>query len=104
MRPSHWNPTVYGPAGQYVGCPDAWWDDVGLAWEIDSFEFHFSRFDYARTLQRNTNYAAAGLTVVQTLPSRLIHEPGGVLAELGAAYRAAAARPRPTVRVEAAAA
>ncbi|RBM18039.1 hypothetical protein DI005_20405 [Prauserella sp. PE36] len=104
VGPTHWNASLYGPAGQYVGCPDAWWDDVGLAWEIDSVDFHFSRFDYARTLQRNTKYAAAGVTVVQTLPSRLLHEPGGVLAELEAAYRAAAARPRPPVRVEAVAA
>ncbi|WP_328606341.1 hypothetical protein OG943_41465 [Amycolatopsis sp. NBC_00345] len=97
MPPSHWNVPIWLPGGRYVGCPDAWWDDVALAWEIDSFEFHFERSGYARTLKRNSRYAAAGVTVVQTLPSRLERDPAGVLAELAGALRAASARPRPAV-------
>ncbi|GAA4540915.1 hypothetical protein [Amycolatopsis samaneae] len=97
VLPSHWNTDVYDSNGDYVGCPDAWWDDIALAWEIDSIEFHFYREGYARTLKRNTRYAAAGITVVQTLPSRLKDDPKSVLAELRAAYRAAASRPRPAV-------
>ncbi|WP_329071337.1 hypothetical protein [Amycolatopsis sp. NBC_01480] len=96
--PSHWNVALCDAAGRYVGRPDAWWDDVGLAWEIDSYAFHFSRQDYARTLARNTRYAGAGITVVQTLPDRLSADPAGILAELDAAYRAASARPRPLIR------
>jgi hypothetical protein len=102
VRPSHWNTNVCKRDGSYVGCPDAWWDDVALAWEIDSFDFHFGREGYARTLERNTRYAAAGITVVQTLPSRLEKDPAGVLAELQAAYRAAGACPRPPVHLAAA--
>ncbi|WIY03608.1 hypothetical protein QRX60_07075 [Amycolatopsis mongoliensis] len=97
IPPSHWNPEVHDAAGTYIGRPDGWWDDVALAWEIDSVDFHFSRDGYARTLRRNSRYAAAGISVVPTLPSRLRDDPGGVLAELEAAYRAAAARPRPPV-------
>jgi len=96
VRPSHWNVDVQASVG-YVGCPDAWWDEVALAWEIDSFEFHFSRDGYARTLRRNNRYAAAGIKVVQTLPSQLRDDPEGVLQELASAYAAAAARPRPAV-------
>jgi len=97
VQPSHWNGDVLDRNGSYVGCPDAWWDDIAMAWEIDSFDFHFGREGYARTLERNTRYAAAGITVVQTLPSRLEKDPAGVLAELRAAYAAASARPRPPV-------
>ena len=97
VPPSHWNPTIHTPGGVYVGCPDGWWDDVALAWEIDSVDFHFSKDSYARTLRRNTRYAAAGITVVPTLPSRLRDDPCGVLCGLEAAYRAASARPRPPV-------
>ncbi|HEV7978988.1 hypothetical protein [Amycolatopsis sp.] len=97
FQPSHWNIEVWGRAGNYVGCPDAWWEDVGLAWEIDSVDFHFGRDGYARTLERNTRYAAAGIPVVQTLPSRLIKDPDGVIAELQAAYLTATTRPRPPV-------
>ena len=99
VKPSHWNVPVHSTAGKYVGCPDAWWDDVGLAWEIDSFEFHLSRAGYARTIQRNTRYAAVGVAVVQTLPSRLERDPASVLTELNDAYQAAAARPRPAVHL-----
>jgi hypothetical protein len=97
VPPTHWNPVVHDALGNYIGRPDGWWEDVALAWEIDSVDFHFSRDDYARTLRLNTRYAAAGITVVPTLPSRLRDDPGGVVQELEAAYRAAAARPRPPV-------
>jgi hypothetical protein len=97
--PSHWNVDVHDASGRYVACPDGWWDDVGLAWEIDSFEFHFDRDDYARTLDRNTRYAAAGIAVVQTLPSDLTQNPADVLAKLEAAYLTAKARRRPAVHL-----
>lgn len=97
VPPTHWNPELRDAAGNYVGCPDGWWEDVGLAWEIDSFDFHFYRDGYRRTLARNNRYSAAGIVVVQTLPSQLKEDPEGVLRELEAAYRTAAALPRPAV-------
>lgn len=97
VPPSHWNAEVRDEAGCYVGRPDGWWDEVALAWEIDSVDFHFYRDGYARTLQRNNRYTAAGITVVQTLPSQLRDEPGRVLEELRSAHRVASARTRPTV-------
>jgi hypothetical protein len=103
MPPSHWNAAIYDRQGRYIGRPDALWEDVGLVWEIDSFEFHFRKADYARTIDRNTRYAAAGLVVVQTLPSRLRDDPGGVLADLTAAHSVAAARPRPDIHFASAA-
>jgi hypothetical protein len=99
VRPSHWNVDLHDATGRYVACPDGWWDDVGLAWEIDSFEFHFARADYARTLDRNARYAAAGILVVQSLPSDLTRAPEAVLTNLRDAYRAAQARPRPEVHL-----
>ncbi len=99
VAPTHWNPTVRTSSGDYLAQPDAWWDDVALAWEIDSVEFHYARADYARTLARNSRYAQSGIAVVQTLPSRLLDDADAVIRELDAAYRAAAARPRPPVRI-----
>jgi hypothetical protein len=94
-----WNFELRDERGCYVATPDAWWDEVALAWEIDSYEFHFGQPGYAATLARNNRYAAAGVAVVQTVPSRLRTEPAAVVAELAAAYRAAALRPRPPVRL-----
>ncbi|NBH04237.1 hypothetical protein [Amycolatopsis sp. SID8362] len=92
-----WNFAIHDERGRHVATPDAWFDEVALAWEIDSYEFHFGQPGYATTLARNNRYAAAGIAVVQTLPSRLRTEPAVVAAELVSAYRAAAARPRPPV-------
>ncbi|MCE7002395.1 hypothetical protein LWC34_06050 [Kibdelosporangium philippinense] len=93
-----WNVSVFGQDGRYIGCPDAWWNEVALAWEIDSYQFHFKPGDYARTIERNSRYAAAGILVIQTLPTELRDAPGAVIQKLHAAYQAASARPRPGVQ------
>lgn len=99
VPPTHWNPKLYTVDGDYIATPDAWWDDVGLAWEIDSVEFHYSRDSYGRTVQRNSRYGQSGIPVVQTLPSELVSRPSRVLRELEAAYRAAQTRGRSDVLV-----
>ena len=93
-----WNFELRDESGRYIATPDGWCEEVALAWEIDSYDFHFGRPAYATTLIRNNRYSAHGIAVVQTLPSRLRTEPAAVAAELVAAYQAAAARPRLPVR------
>jgi hypothetical protein len=93
-----WNVPVQNGDGEHIAVPDAWFD-VGLAWEIDSYAFHFHREDYAKTISRNARYAAAGVAVLQTLPNRLRTNPESVAAELIAAHKAAETRPSPAVRV-----
>ncbi|MFC9254825.1 hypothetical protein [Amycolatopsis thailandensis] len=87
-----WNHALHDPSGRYIGKPDAYFEEVELAWEIDSYDFHFAKEQYANTLDRNARYAAAGIAFVQTLPSRMRSEPRLVAAEVTAAYLAAAAR------------
>ncbi|WP_370965871.1 hypothetical protein [Amycolatopsis sp. cg9] len=94
-----WNRPLFTRSGAYVGKPDAWFEQAGLAWEIDSLAFHSDADGFARTLARNARYAAAGVLVLPTLPSRLRTHPEMVIAELKDAYAAAAALPRPTVRM-----
>lgn len=94
-----WNVGVYSYAGELLGIPDAWFDDVALAWEIDSYNFHLSPQSYAQTLAKHARFTAAGIVVVHTLPSRLRTEPPEVRAELEASYEQAARRPRPPVVV-----
>lgn len=90
-----WNVPLLDGCGQLIGTPDAWWAEVGLAWEIDSYEYHLSPVDYDRTLRRDARYAAAGIAFLPTLPRRLVTEEAAVLDELEAAYAAAAQRPAP---------
>jgi hypothetical protein len=76
---------------------DAWLDDVGLAIEVDSIAHHTSPSDFARTLQRNARYAAAGVPVLGVLPSDLVLRPSGVLHDVLAARAAAGERSRAPV-------
>lgn len=93
-----WNASIYDGQGRLLGVADGWCDEVALAWEIDSVEFHLSPADYARTTERAARMAAEGVLVVPTLPSRLRRDRAGVVAELRSAYRSAANRPRPPLR------
>src|SRR5204863_4867339 len=49
-----WNCPVRTVDGELLGVIDAWWDDVALAWEIDSYQFHIAPADYAETLRRSS--------------------------------------------------
>ncbi|MFI5563881.1 hypothetical protein ACIA2T_31740 [Amycolatopsis japonica] len=89
-----WNHELRDENGEYIATADGYFAAVGLAWEIDSYDFHFGKQQYAATVARNARYAAAGIVVLQTLPSRLRTEPKRVAAELVAAHRAALARNR----------
>lgn len=91
----HWNVPLLDECGQLIGIPDAWWSEVGLAWEIDSLAYHLDPASYDRTLRRDARYAAAGVSFLPTRPSRIFSERAAVIAELAAAYSAAARRPPP---------
>lgn len=93
-----WNATVYDAAGRQLGIVDAWWDDIALAWEINSFTWHLGPQDYAREQAKTARFTAAGVAVLPTLPRRLTEDATAVLGELQDAYRHATARPRPSVR------
>jgi hypothetical protein len=97
LPPGQWNVAIYDVDGNYVATPDFWCDEVAFAWEIDSYRHHTSLEDHRATVARNARYAAAGIVVLQTLPSRLRTEPDVVLGELLAAFRAACNRPRPII-------
>lgn len=92
-----WNPRLEDSSGQLVAFPDAWFDDVGLAWEIDSVEYHLSPADYARTVRRRSAMMASGVLVMQTLPRDLHARPRDVMAELLRCHAQAARLPRPSV-------
>jgi histone H3/H4 len=93
-----WNAAVHGLDGRFLGVADGWWDDVGLAWEINSYAWHLLPEDYAREQAKTARFTAAGVPVLPTLPTRLRGDGDAVLEEMRQAYGHAAARPRPKVR------
>jgi hypothetical protein len=97
LPPVVWNPEVVDAHGRFIAKPDAWFDDVAMAWEIDSHEWHMSPADHAATLSRRSAMTAAGIVVLATAPSRNTAEPARVLAELERTHAQAALRPRPAL-------
>ncbi len=93
-----WNVRLVDLDGRFVAVPDAWFDDVGLAWEIDSREFHILPADYDRTIDRRSAMTAHGIVVLHTQPRRLRGDKPGVLDELRRSHAQAALLPPPSVR------
>jgi hypothetical protein len=93
-----WNVEIRDVEGKLLGITDAWWEEIGLAWEIDSLEYHLGPADYARTVEKHTRFAAAGVMVVHTLPSRIRDNPEAVISELQAAYKHAAQSLSPSIQ------
>jgi len=97
LPPPLWNPELVDEQGEFVVKPDAWFDEVAMAWEIDSHEWHLSPADHAATLARRSAMTAIGIVVLATAPSRITREPATVLAELERTHAQAARRPRPAL-------
>ena len=85
--------------GGFLARPDAYWPDLGVAWQIDSREWHLDPASWERTLWRRALLEAAGVVVVSTVPQWLRKQPRAVLAELEGAHRRAALLPAPDVRL-----
>ncbi|WP_433032021.1 hypothetical protein [Actinomycetospora sp. CA-053990] len=99
LPPVLWNARLYDPSGTYIAQADAYFPDVGLAWEIDSYKHHFLLADWDATLRRRARIQSFGVLVAHTRPRRLLTEGPAVIEELWGSYRLAAARPCPDLRV-----
>lgn len=94
---AEWNVALFDSDGRMLGIADCWWDDVGMALEIDSLEFHLGPAGYANTVEKHSRFTAAGVTIMHVLPSHLRDRPLAVIQQLRAAHKHAALRPRPDV-------
>ena len=94
-----WNVAVRRRDGRLIGVADAWWE-VGLVWEIDSREWHLLPEHHDRDTRRQSGFAAEGIPVVHTRPSRLLREHADVVDELRRAHAKAALAPPPEITTE----
>lgn len=90
-----WNAAVHERDGTLLGIVDRWLDDVAMAWEIESTEWHLSPADHDRTVERASRLTAAGVVYSACKPSRILRDPASVTATLRATYEHAKARSRP---------
>ncbi|GGZ75474.1 hypothetical protein GCM10010371_39090 [Streptomyces subrutilus] len=90
-----WNARLHTPDGAFLATPDAYWPEAGVALEIDSAEYHYTRDAWQATLRRRLRLEAHGVLVVSATPSMIRDTPHDVLAALRALLALATARPAP---------
>ncbi|NUT33394.1 MAG: hypothetical protein HOV79_09995 [Hamadaea sp.] len=87
LPPVLWNPILRGPGDDHLlPIPDGWLDDVGLALEVDSREYHSSPEGWVRTLERHNKLTVLGVVVLHITPRDLRRDPGKVLALIERTY------------------
>lgn len=92
-----YNPQLY-IGDEFLGQPDVWWRDAGVAGEVDSREWHLSPDQWERTMARHARMSAAGIIVIHVTPRRIRLEGAKVLAEFGSAIEAGRQRPPLPIR------
>ncbi|MFD2122874.1 hypothetical protein ACFSNO_31010 [Streptomyces cirratus] len=70
-----WNARLYTPDGTFLASPDAYWPDEGVALEIDSAEYHYTRDAWHATLRRRLRLESHGILVVSATPSMIRATP-----------------------------
>lgn len=88
------NPSLYLPNGTFIGCPDAWWPDAGVAIEVDSKRWHFSESDWERTMDRHSDLGQHSIVTLHFSPHKIRNEPAEVTRRMINAYHSGIQRPR----------
>lgn len=79
-----YNASVYDGA-EFLGRPDAWWPEAGVAAEADSRAWHLSPEGWEKTMTRHDRMAAAGIIVLHFSPGQLRREKDKVIAAIKSA-------------------
>lgn len=90
-----WNARLSTPDGTFLASPDAYWPDEGVALEIDSAEYHYTRDAWHATLRRRLRLESHGILVVSATPSMIRDTPHEVLDALRTFLALGARRPGP---------
>lgn len=85
--------------GELLAITDAYWEDAGLAAEVDSREWHLSPADWEKTLARGARLTAHGILVLHLPPSRIRAAGREVAAQIQGGLDAGRGRPLPRVEV-----
>lgn len=91
-----WNVTLVDHDGVEVARPDAYWEAVVAAVEIDSMAWHLSPESYRRTQHRQRELLRHGVLVLPVAPGDILDDEAQFVRDTLDLLRVAAARPRPT--------
>lgn len=95
----YWNARLETVDGSFLAIVDGYFEDVGLAVEVDSRAHHSSDDDWRNTLDRSARLSACGILVMHLTTDRIWNDVDSVVRDILAARAALAGRPRPHVSV-----
>jgi hypothetical protein len=81
-----YNPRLY-VGKDFLASPDLWWEERGVAVEVDSREWHLSPEAWEGTMSRHDRMVAAGIRVLHFTPRKIRAEPGEVVSLIRSALR-----------------
>jgi hypothetical protein len=87
IREVLWNPKLVAGDGALLPSPDGWIDDVGIALEVDSREYHLGPEQWQQTMRRHNTLAAYGVVVLHFTPSEIRSRPSHVRRLIERTYR-----------------
>jgi hypothetical protein len=88
------NAQLFDSDGIFIATVDAWWQEAGVAAEIDSRAYHLAAADQDRTTGRHDKLAAHGILTLHFPPKRIKTDAPGIVSELQSAIDKGIARPR----------
>jgi hypothetical protein len=88
------NAQLFDADGIFIATVDAWWQEAGVAAEIDSRAYHLAAADQDRTTGRHDKLAAHGILTLHFPPKRIKTDAPGIVSELQSAIDKGIARPR----------
>ncbi|MDQ7805554.1 hypothetical protein Q5425_17545 [Amycolatopsis sp. A133] len=91
LPPPSWDMTICDRRGRRLGDADAWWDELGLAWQYRCTPGPGGGFSHLAL-------AATGIILVRCTVRQLRQVPQEVAQELARAFAEASRTPRPRVR------
>src|SRR6266571_3963533 len=87
------NAQLFDEDGTFIAMVDAWWQDAGVAGEVDSRAYHLSAEDQDRTTRRHDELLARGILLLHFPPKRVRTDAAGIVSEIRRAIEKGLQRP-----------
>jgi hypothetical protein len=76
------NAQLFDADGMFIATVDAWWQEAGVAAEVDSRAYHLAAEDQDRTTERHDKLVAHGILPLHFPPKRLKTDGPGVVDDI----------------------
>jgi hypothetical protein len=92
------NARLFDADGTFIAMVDGWWQEAGVAGEVDSRAYHLSAADQDRTAERHDRLVAHGILPLHFSPNRIRTDAEGVIADIRQAIEKGLNRPPLPIR------